>query len=113
MSSAKPTITDVLDAARTDTIDVLPAPERSPKARQSHDVVRLLPAPTPRVKLSTPRHVAREMAQTYRAVKCGRLDSAEGSKRVFMLSQLSKVLETANLEARIEALEHGKPADED
>jgi hypothetical protein len=92
----------------TDAIDVIAAPKRIAKGEQGHDVVRLVAIPTPRIKLSTPRHVAREMAQTYRQVKCGRLDSAEGSKRVFMLSSLAKVLELANLEARIEALERGE-----
>ncbi|HTT12288.1 MAG TPA: hypothetical protein VMG60_15485 [Burkholderiaceae bacterium] len=52
------------------------------------------------------------MAQTYRLVKAGRLDSAEGSKRVFMLASLAKVLEVANLEARIDALEHGETGGE-
>ena len=113
MSSAKATGADVIDdGAPTCAIDVLPAPGRSPKARQSHEVTRLVPVPAPRVKLSTPRHVAREMAQTYRLVKAGRLDSAEGSKRVFMLASLAKVLEVANLEARIDALEHGETGGE-
>jgi len=68
--------------------------------------LRLLPTPKRmRLPLTTLIHVRDEMARCYRQMKAGDMDSAEGSKRVYVLSQIGKVIEGALLEKRIEALE--------
>jgi hypothetical protein len=41
----------------------------------------------------------------YRAVDRGDYDSGEGSRRVFMLAQIGKLVELSGLERRVETLE--------
>jgi len=58
-----------------------------------------------RTPLKTLEHVKRELARVYRLVKAGCLPSEEGSKRAYILVQLGKVIEAADLERRLELLE--------
>lgn len=66
--------------------------------------------PTPRrrrpVCLKTAEHVLHEMQRVYRACRSGELPTQEGSRLMFMLGQIRAALETANLEARVLALEN-------
>jgi hypothetical protein len=55
--------------------------------------------------LASLNEVRREMSAVYRLVWRGQLPSDEGSRRTFMLSQIGKVIEMADLEARVKALE--------
>ena len=74
--------------------------------------LRLLPTPKRlRLPLTTLIHVRDEMARCYRQMRAGDLDSSEGSKRVYVLGQIGKVIEGALLEQRIEALEQDVPRD--
>lgn len=79
-------------------------------------VVELIPAPrrdftvegggkvrTP--SLTTSAGVLREMARVYRDVRAGRLESAEGTRRVYILDRMAKVIEVAMIEDRLAALE--------
>lgn len=66
--------------------------------------IRVLPTPR-RVDLKTLEQVRFEMARVYRAVDRGDYDSGEGSRRVFMLAQIGKMVELSGLEGRVEQLE--------
>ena len=62
--------------------------------------------PTPkRFRLNSLNGVRAEMASVYRQVRDNKIDSGEGSKLVYMLSQLGKVTMDACLETRIAELE--------
>tara|TARA_B100000405_G_scaffold302449_1_gene265777 strand:+ start:974 stop:1258 length:285 start_codon:yes stop_codon:yes gene_type:complete len=66
------------------------------------------PPPSPtgkRVKLKTVGDVSREMAKLYREARNGKIDVSDASKLANMLSILSRILETSDLERRVEKLE--------
>jgi len=48
--------------------------------------------PTRRIGLKTLRDVRREMARVYRDVRCGNIESSEGTRLTFMLAQIGKVI---------------------
>jgi hypothetical protein len=70
--------------------------------------------PLQRTPLNNLENVKRELARVYRRVKAGDLPSEEGSKRAYILSTLGKIIEAADLERRIAALEQERllPANE-
>ena len=68
--------------------------------------LRVLPTPR-RIDLKSLEQVRFEMARVYRAVDRGDYDSGEGSRRVFMLAQIGKLVELSELEKRVERLEGG------
>jgi hypothetical protein len=72
-------------------------------------VGRAVADPTPRGGQRTPlaslEHVARELARVYRAAKRGDIEVNTAAKLTYILATLGKVLEAAQFEARIEALE--------
>jgi hypothetical protein len=45
------------------------------------------------------------MAKVYRDTKAGKIDTADGAKLIYMLSQIGKMVELHEIETRIEALE--------
>ena len=64
--------------------------------------------PTPyrrRYSLKTLRGIRSEMAATYREMRSGMLESSEGTRYVYVLVQIAKVLEVAELERRLALLE--------
>ena len=67
----------------------------------------LIPAdPTPQqIRLITAMDCKREMARVYRDSWMGRIDVQDGTRLVYMLSQIGKMIEVSELEKRIEALE--------
>lgn len=64
--------------------------------------------PPPKVDLATALDVRREMAKVYRETKAGKIDTADGAKLVYMLSQVGKMIELHEIEARLTALEATK-----
>jgi hypothetical protein len=58
-----------------------------------------------RCELSTVQDVRREMAKVYRECRSDILDVQSGTKMVWMLQGIAKVIETSDLEQRIEQLE--------
>lgn len=66
-----------------------------------------LPAKPPRYrcKLDTLADVKKEMARVYRETRSDQLDPGTGSKLVFMLQSIGRVIEGSDLEQRVEALE--------
>lgn len=70
----------------------------------------LIPAdPTPKqIKLVTIMDCKREMARVYRDSRQGKIDIQDGTRLVYMLSQIGKLIEVSELEKRIELLEKAR-----
>lgn len=62
-------------------------------------------SPTPRTDLKTIDDVRVEMAKVYRSVKAGEIDSQHGSRLVYILSQIGRLVEIHEIERRLVALE--------
>jgi hypothetical protein len=79
---------------------------RKPKQPETVDgsTQKVLP-PTRRIDLATLEQCRSEMARAYRDVDAGKIDSSEGSRRVYMLLNIGKMIELADLEKRLERLE--------
>jgi len=58
-----------------------------------------------RAKLDSLGDVKREMAKVYREARSGLLDVADSTKLVWVLQAVGKVIESSDLEKRIEILE--------
>lgn len=70
------------------------------------DAATGMPDPHPReIKLKTANDVRLEMAKVYREMRHGKIETGEGSKLVYVLVQIAKVIETSEIEARMESLE--------
>ena len=65
---------------------------------------KLLPTPS-RIDLKTIDDVRLEMARVYREMKSGIIETADGTKLAYVLAQIGKLIETHEIEKRIEALE--------
>lgn len=57
------------------------------------------------IKLVTVMDCKREMARVYRDSRQGRIDIQDGTRLVYMLAQIGKLIEVSEFEKRIEALE--------
>ena len=70
----------------------------------------LVPTPSRRISLKTLGHVRREMAYVYREMRAGVIESQDGTRYVYVLAQVGKMIEQSELEKRIAQLEakHGK-----
>lgn len=79
---------------------------RKPKQLATIDGSTQRVLPTRRVDLATLAQCKNEMARCYRAVDSGKIDSSEGSRRIYMLAQIGKMIEIAELEKRLERLEN-------
>jgi len=60
---------------------------------------------TRRLDLKKMIQVRREMALTYREVRNGSVSTTDGAKLIFMLAQIGKMIQDAELERRLRALE--------
>ena len=61
--------------------------------------------PAPRINLSTPEDVRREMAKVYREARGRTLDTGEASRLIYMLSPIVKAYELGVIEKRLALLE--------
>lgn len=62
--------------------------------------------PTPKgIKLKSIDDVRVEMASVYRAMKKGSIETGDGTKLVYVLGQIGKMIEIHDIERRIELLE--------
>ena len=72
----------------------------------SEAATELVVLPTPRaINLHNLDSVRREMARVYRDMRSNRIDSQDGARFVFALSQIAKMFELCDLERRIERME--------
>jgi hypothetical protein len=76
---------------------------RGGKATQRPKLVRLATRRGP--QLDTLVAVRKEMSKNYRDVWRGQLASDEGSRRAFMLKELLKAVELADIEPRLDEIE--------
>ena len=65
---------------------------------------RTLPTPTPTIHLKTLDDVRVEMAKVYRDMKLGKLPTQDGTRYVYVLSQIGRVIETDQIAVRGEAI---------
>lgn len=61
--------------------------------------------PRPKIDLRDAEAIRRELGAVYRDMRAGRIQTADGTKLAFVLDLLRRAYETADLQARIEALE--------
>lgn len=66
--------------------------------------LHVLPTP-PTIHLKTADDVRLEMAKVYRSAKANELDVADATKLVYILSQVGKMIETHDIQTRVEAVE--------
>jgi hypothetical protein len=70
---------------------------------------RLTGVPTPfrrrAIDLATLNDVRREMCRLYRDMRTKRMDSQDGTRMTYVLSQIAKILELGQIQTRVEALE--------
>lgn len=69
---------------------------------------RLMAPPTPgrrRIPLETQEQVRHEMARCYRAMRHGELPTQDGTRLVYVLATISKLIEAGVLERRLDELE--------
>ena len=61
--------------------------------------------PTPRINLSTSEDIRREMAKVYRETRCNKILPSNGTKLVYMLTNILKAYEVTEIEKRLTDLE--------
>jgi hypothetical protein len=61
--------------------------------------------PHPRINLSTSEDVRREMAKVYRETRFNKISPANGTKLVYMLTNILKAYEVTEIEKRLVDLE--------
>jgi hypothetical protein len=86
----------------TDCIATLPA-------RAATIGGELVPTPSRRINLKTLAQVRREMAFVYREMRAGSIESQDGTRYVYVLAQVGKMIVETELERRVARLEakHG------
>ena len=85
------------------TTETAPVAADNPPPRP---VVTLLPSPRRRGPvLESLTDVRREMARVYRNMRHGRIDTQDATRMTYVLSQIAKIIQTAELEARVAAVE--------
>ncbi len=64
------------------------------------------PPTPPTIHLRTMHDVRIEMAKVYREMKLGKVPAQDGTRLVYVLSQIGRAIESQVVEARIDAIEH-------
>jgi hypothetical protein len=78
----------------------------SPPATSDGKALTLVPIPRRRkAQLNTLEGVRIEMARQYREMEAGKRDPQDGSKLVYVLAAIGKILELTEIERRLRALE--------
>ena len=70
-----------------------------------HTDTKIIDEPTPRINLATSEDIRREMARVYRETRCNKILPTNGTKLVYMLINILKAYETAEIEKRLTDLE--------
>lgn len=65
-----------------------------------------LPVSPGKVNLSNPENIRQEMARVYREARGNKLDPADATKLIYMLSQIAKAYELGVIEQRLQSLEN-------
>ena len=61
----------------------------------------------PRTALTKLEHVRDELARVYRQARTGKIETSDATRLTYILVALTKVIESSDLEKRVEALEDG------
>lgn len=79
----------------------------STEKKPESPVVELVAASThpPKINLHDASAIRREMAAVYREMRSGQIETADGTKLAYVLTQLSKMYELQVIEERLSALE--------
>lgn len=80
------------------------ASENKSPATIDGKTLAILPTP-PRIDLKTADDVRLEMARVYREMRSEKMESQHGSRLIYVLSQIGKMIETSEIEKRMQALE--------
>lgn len=81
-------------------------PEPNAEFLPARTDLRLLPTPSGRrLDLATIDDVRREMGKVYRDMKGKKIDTQDGTRLVYVLSQIGKLIEMQKIGERVEALE--------
>lgn len=64
--------------------------------------------PTPSIHLKTIDDVRLEMAKVYRDMKKQKIPTADGTRLVYVLAQIGKMIELHDIERRLDLLEQNK-----
>ena len=67
--------------------------------------IHLIPTPSPTIHLKTLDDVRVEMAKVYRDMKRGKVATQDGTRLVYVLSQIGRVIEVDQISARVQAVE--------
>jgi hypothetical protein len=80
------------------------------KVRMTIDNVSgdVLPTHTKKIDLASINDVRLEMASVYRGMKSGAIETSDGSRLVYTLSAIGKMIEIYDIENRITQLEENK-----
>lgn len=86
----------------------------NPTQAVERGALRLIPSPSPTIHLKTLHDVRIEMAKVYRDMKRREVSAQDGTRLVYVLSQIGRVIESQVIEGRVEAVERvlrlrGKP----
>ena len=68
----------------------------------------VLPTRSKKIDLATINDVRLEMASVYRGMKSGDIETSDGSRLVYTLSAIGKMIEIHDIETRITLLEEKK-----
>lgn len=79
------------------------------KPAATFDSATSLPLSTPPINLHDVESVRREMARVYRDMRGHQIDTQDGTRLIYALSQIGKLHEAVELERRITQLEGIKP----
>lgn len=67
--------------------------------------LKVVPYPGRRPDLATLPDVRREMSRVYREMRFKKIDTQDGTRLCFVLTQIGKLIQVSEIEARMEALE--------
>jgi hypothetical protein len=84
------------------------APNRAPATidGESGNLI-LAPVRTRPIKLDTLRNIRDEIGRVYREARCGKIQTQDATRLVFVLDKLREVVVDMDLETRLHALEGG------
>lgn len=72
---------------------------------QTIDVKTLRLVPTPRINLGSLKSVRLEASRVYKEMRTGKIESTDGTKLIYALTSIGKLIEADLIVQRIEALE--------
>jgi hypothetical protein len=70
-----------------------------------HTDTQIIEDPHPRINLSTSEDIGREMAKVYRETRCNKILPNNGTKLVYILTNILKAYEVTEIEKRLVELE--------